>query len=376
MPSDSSLAQVEYHEVLMADAPRVIGLAAALRKTVRPGMVVLDVGTGSGWMAILAAKLGARRVYAVERGSIGAIAGEAIRRNGVADRVVLLRDDLDAVRLPERADLMVSETVGNFAWNEDLIRLAGIARKRLLRRGARIIPQEAGLRIVPVGSTGSTGLSRTVQALDGIDLTPLFRAREHRPLLLRDEVPDPLADPRSMFRWNPARDPLPRFPWTRSAVWQVREAAPVAAFGGWVEGRWTAGLSFSTRTPSSWLPFLLLVRPGLRVGKGERLGFDMTFVTAERMQWAVTLNGVPWSRHDTALADPRTAAQARLRPSSIPRLTLPARRRGAILSAADGRTAVASILRKMSRHPVFRDLDAAEVRKLVITTLADQLPGI
>ena len=102
----------------------------------------------------------------------------------------------------------------------------------------------------------------------------------------------------------------------------------------------------------------------------------MTFVTPERMQWAVTLNGVPWSRHDTALSDPRTAAQARLRPSSIPRLTLPVRRRGAILTATDGRTSVAGILRRMAGHPAFRTMDKEELRKLVITTLADQLPGI
>ncbi|MGD8374531.1 MAG: 50S ribosomal protein L11 methyltransferase [Acidobacteriota bacterium] len=62
-----------------------------LERRVRPAMHVLDVGTGSGILAIAAARLGASRVVAVEpdREAV-AVAAENLRANGVAARVELI----------------------------------------------------------------------------------------------------------------------------------------------------------------------------------------------------------------------------------------------------------------------------------------------
>lgn len=63
-----------------------------LERRVRPGMHVLDVGTGSGILAIAAARLGASRVVAVEPDrEAAAVAEENLRANGVASRVELIR---------------------------------------------------------------------------------------------------------------------------------------------------------------------------------------------------------------------------------------------------------------------------------------------
>jgi len=47
-------------------------------------MVVLDVGTGSGMLAIFAAKAGARKVYAVEATSMAKLAKGLVEPNGVS----------------------------------------------------------------------------------------------------------------------------------------------------------------------------------------------------------------------------------------------------------------------------------------------------
>lgn len=59
-----------------------------LEKYLQPGMRVADVGTGTGILAIAAAKLGAREVLAVDDDPLAVkIAQGNIERNGVADRV-------------------------------------------------------------------------------------------------------------------------------------------------------------------------------------------------------------------------------------------------------------------------------------------------
>jgi ribosomal protein L11 methyltransferase len=59
-----------------------------LEKLVRPGMVVADIGTGSGILAITAAKLGAVSVWAVDNDPVAVLAATGnVARNGV-ERVV------------------------------------------------------------------------------------------------------------------------------------------------------------------------------------------------------------------------------------------------------------------------------------------------
>jgi ribosomal protein L11 methyltransferase len=71
------------------------GCLVLLERLARPGMGVLDVGTGSGILAVAAAKLGAASVLAcdIEPQSI-AVARENAERNGVADRVLVEQGSL------------------------------------------------------------------------------------------------------------------------------------------------------------------------------------------------------------------------------------------------------------------------------------------
>lgn len=84
---------------------------AALDELVVPGDVVVDVGTGSGVLAIAAAKLGARRVYAFDRDAEAGPAAEAnVRRNGVAEQISLTIPSAEVVP-PEAASLVVANIV-------------------------------------------------------------------------------------------------------------------------------------------------------------------------------------------------------------------------------------------------------------------------
>jgi ribosomal protein L11 methyltransferase len=85
---------------------------AAIEQHLRVGSTVIDVGTGSGILAIAAAKLGADRVVAIDNDPVAVkVASANAKANGVGRRVaVRLAGDLGRTRL--RADLIVANLTG------------------------------------------------------------------------------------------------------------------------------------------------------------------------------------------------------------------------------------------------------------------------
>lgn len=63
---------------------------------------MLDVGTGSGILAIWSAQAGARKVYAVEATKMAEHARELIKANNVQDVVEVIEGSMEDVTLPEK----------------------------------------------------------------------------------------------------------------------------------------------------------------------------------------------------------------------------------------------------------------------------------
>jgi ribosomal protein L11 methyltransferase len=83
----------------------------ALTRHVRGGETVLDVGAGSGILAIAAVRLGARRAVGVDTDPVACrVARENVRRNGVARRVRIVDGDLAASRTRPAAVLVANLT--------------------------------------------------------------------------------------------------------------------------------------------------------------------------------------------------------------------------------------------------------------------------
>jgi len=126
---------------MLADAPRMDAYAAALRHTVNRDSVVMDLGCGPGVFALLACKLGARRVYAVEPDSVIGLAREAAVANGFVDRMVFFEKLSTEIALPEPATIIVSDLRGVLPWFEQNISSIIDARKRLLAPRGVLIPR-------------------------------------------------------------------------------------------------------------------------------------------------------------------------------------------------------------------------------------------
>ncbi len=107
--------------------PTTRGCLQVLSEIMQPGWRVIDVGTGSGILAVAAAKLGAGRVLGLEVDSSAlAAAAENVRRNGVEGVVELRQSDLLAAAVGPPADLIVANIVA-----EAIVQLAAPAAQWL-----------------------------------------------------------------------------------------------------------------------------------------------------------------------------------------------------------------------------------------------------
>ncbi|MBI3568451.1 MAG: 50S ribosomal protein L11 methyltransferase [Gemmatimonadetes bacterium] len=127
------------YDTMFADPLRTTAVLAAIRAAVRPGDVVVEIGTGTGYFAVAAARAGARHVYAIERDDVAVVAREVVADNGVADRVTVIHGDASTVTLPERGTVLLEDTRGILPFNDGRIALLRDAWARHLVEGARCV---------------------------------------------------------------------------------------------------------------------------------------------------------------------------------------------------------------------------------------------
>jgi precorrin-6B methylase 2 len=135
---------------MLEDRVRTSRFIDAIRRTVRPGDVVVDLGTGSGVLAVAAAQAGAKRVYAIEVRPIAEVAARFFQGSGFSDRITLIRGNSTEISLPERADVLVSEMIGNDPLAEQILETTRDAVARLLKPETRLIPSALRIHAMPI----------------------------------------------------------------------------------------------------------------------------------------------------------------------------------------------------------------------------------
>jgi predicted RNA methylase len=143
----------DFAYMCLLDHRRTLALRDAIRKTVRPSDTVLDVGSGTGVLALFAAEAGAARVISVEVDvRLAGWIRETAEVNGFGDRITVLSGDVLTHPLPA-VDIVIAELIETALIEETLIPVLNALRERgTIVPATRLIPcaYRTSLRLVEV----------------------------------------------------------------------------------------------------------------------------------------------------------------------------------------------------------------------------------
>jgi protein arginine N-methyltransferase 1 len=285
---------------MVADTTRTAPYIEALRRAVQPGKTVLDIGTGPGFFALLACRLGAARVYAIEPDDAIDIGRENARRQAGGERITWLRGLSTDITLPERADVVIGDLHGALPFYAGNLTSLIDARQRHLKPGGVMIPRRDVVFAVPAQADSEyAGVTCPWEHnVAGVDLSAGRRFVANQ-------------------WWRAASAAIPEAqylaapqPWTQleylqcetpnasgDCAWTTTRAGVMHGYYVWFDGETAEGLGFSNAPTLPELvygrAFFPLERP-VAIGEGDSIrgSFAANLVAGEYiLRWNTRIEG-------------------------------------------------------------------------------------
>ncbi|MBP7476632.1 MAG: 50S ribosomal protein L11 methyltransferase [Pyrinomonadaceae bacterium] len=280
---------LQYHRLMLGDAVRNRLLAKAIKQVVNEETSFLDIGAGSGIWAILAAKLGAKRVVAVEiEEALIPFIYKHAQENGVANKIEIIHGRSDDVKIKGKFDVIVSELFGGDAMGAETIKSFIDLRTRFLAADGVLMPHRlisfaapVHLRSDDVPATLDLGTDflRSVQLNYPINLTAV---EKNRAQYLGEPVPLVDID----FRNIDTPPPLANL----TASWKLEDLSKVNAIATFNRHYFTEKIQMDSRKSQSWGVGIYPFEP-FAVKKGE-LSLSLT-IDAKQGNWTVAVPSNP-----------------------------------------------------------------------------------
>lgn len=361
---------LDEHREYLSDPARLEGYRRAIHAIVRPGMVVADVGSGTGILGLFALSAGAARLYSIEATGMIEVARALAAANGFADRFHAVQRHSSEADLPERVDVIVSDFVGRFGFDADILEIYPDAAARLLKPGGRLVPSGIALSVAPVEHADAQARIRFWAGRHTeFDLSPALEWAVNTGYPVRLDQRDLLAAPADVIDLGVSE--RPHVPLRASAAFSICRDGILHGLGGWMSARLGAGVTL-TNSPLSPARinranvFLPLESP-VSVERDDRLELALSILPDQHLvNWTLehfrsgralsrqsqsTLRGMLTSRDDLV----------RARPEFVPALTPRGAGRLSVLRLCDGTRSLRQIEDDVfARHPnLFRSRDEA-----------------
>jgi len=172
------------------DAKRTESFAKAIKSTIKKGDIVVDAGSGSGILGLLALKYGAGKVYAIESNPRQKkIIENNARLNGFGGKIKVLIGDATKVRLPEKVDVILCELIHTATFFEPQMQIIDHLKAYLKPHG-NIIPERMYSNVQLVKAQEYFyGLKLSYESREAIDEVALSESKQFDEIWFKEDEP-------------------------------------------------------------------------------------------------------------------------------------------------------------------------------------------
>jgi SAM-dependent methyltransferase len=297
--------------LMLRDRVRNEAYRSALKQSVNPGDVVLDVGAGTGILSLFAVKAGASKIFAVERTNMAEMARVMIERNGMEDRVEVMQADMETIELPEKVDVIVSEWMGRYGIDEYMHVPVLTARDRWLKPGGKMLPARVTAWMAPVWDHQlDQSLKFWRNRPYDVDLSPIADATVEEVFWVRHHITADtlLSEPKTMWTTDTYNTPVEEVngPFHTSLSFTATRDGQLSGLGAWFYAELGGGiiLTNSPFTPMThWGRWVFPLGQSIEIKKGIIIDVEFGCEPAGpgccHNSWSVRVGDSPWQHHDT-----------------------------------------------------------------------------
>jgi len=301
------------HEVMLADTVRMDTYAQAIRRHIRSGDVVVDLGTGTGILSLFAAAQRPGDIYAIDHSEFLEVARRIALHNNV-EGIQFIRTHSRDFNPGEPIDVILHEQMGNNLLDEHMLESILDLKRRVLAPGGRILPGKFELFVEPVSLRPQYRIPYLwEQDIHGVDfgflrddagLAAFTRGDYHQRTLEADIVSHFLGEPEPIleFDLNHVTDASELHPQAKVTRTVIRPGI-LDGFAVYFRVIFDDDLSFDTSPVESlthWTNQLFRV-PRHLCEAGDQISYTLSMPDlADPKHWAVTLSASVATREPVA----------------------------------------------------------------------------
>ncbi len=256
----------DIHCLMLADKHRLDSYSSAIQKHVKTGDIVIDYGAGTGILSLMAARAGAKKVYAIDNGRNTEIMKKIIIKNSLEGRIEIICEEGAKAVIPKKADVLISEWMGVWALQDNMLPGLIYLRDNFLKENAKILPSRVSLYIVPSSQKNNFP---DFSNIHGFDLSEYNSMVCSQPFVALADTNDFLSEPKKLKDIDISSCTL--VPSNFMAEYEAEKDGIINSFFGWFTACFyeTVCLDTSPLTKTHWRQAQFSMEKPIQVKKGN-----------------------------------------------------------------------------------------------------------
>jgi len=267
----------EIHRLMLSDGVRIERYEQAIRRNIKKGDTVLDVGSGIGILAFFAVKCGAKKVYAVEPTGTIELAKKIAVRNGLEGKIDFIQRRVEDIDIP-RVDCVVSEWMGLFGLQENILPSIAYARDNFLKPEGVLLPNQLSLYLALTEQEKQhQELTEKWKKVYGLDLRDFSDSLISVGCFLDISKEDLLSQPHKIKHLDIQKVDDVEFS-TKNDL-QVNRDGHCHGLCGWFKATFPSGIALDTSPISQlthWKQAYFPIKEAIEVKKGQNVKVDFS----------------------------------------------------------------------------------------------------